>query len=48
MKLLLDIGNTRIKWAFAEGDGLIEGGSVVHRDADTQAALAFIRCAYFL
>lgn len=32
MKLLLDIGNTRIKWAFVSGDGLSDAGEVVHRE----------------
>jgi len=31
MKLLLDIGNTRIKWAFVSGDELSDGGEILHR-----------------
>lgn len=30
MKLLLDIGNTRIKWAWLAADGLQSGGAAVH------------------
>lgn len=46
MKLLLDIGNTRIKWAYAVDGALSAGGEVVHRDrlpnalAEMTAALA--------
>jgi len=46
VKLLIDIGNTRIKWAFDNGSGLVEAGQAVHRDklegsaADFVAALA--------
>jgi hypothetical protein len=32
MNLLLDIGNTRVKWARAEGPDLTATGSLVHRD----------------
>ena len=31
MKLLLDIGNTRIKWAYLADGGLQQGGDQVHR-----------------
>lgn len=30
MKLLLDIGNTRLKWALADGDRFDDGGARVH------------------
>lgn len=40
MNLLLDIGNTRVKWARADGARLRESGSLSHRDApDWPAAL---------
>lgn len=42
MKLLLDIGNTRIKWACDNGAELIDPGSVVHRDADPAETLKFL------
>ena len=32
MKLLLDIGNTRIKWAFVGDHGLVDPGELLHRD----------------
>ena len=31
MKLLIDIGNTRIKWAFDNGSDLVAAGEAVHR-----------------
>lgn len=41
MKLLIDVGNTRLKWAYAEGGRLIEGGSAAHggRMADALAGM---------
>jgi len=35
MKLLLDIGNTRIKWAQYDGDTLLRRGAVQHRGVET-------------
>ena len=35
--LLLDIGNSALKWARADGRQLLDGGRFVHRDADLQA-----------
>ncbi|MGI9308283.1 MAG: type III pantothenate kinase, partial [Gammaproteobacteria bacterium] len=32
MRLLLDIGNTRIKWAWTQGEELLEPGELTHRD----------------
>ena len=37
MRLLIDIGNTRIKWAYDNGAELVNPGSMVHRDADVTA-----------
>jgi len=37
MRLLLDIGNSRLKWALADGRQLRERGHFQHRDADLQA-----------
>jgi len=48
VKLLIDIGNTRIKWAFDDGDGLVAAGETVHRGkpagyaAEIVAALAAV------
>ena len=42
MKLLLDIGNTRIKWACDNGAELSAPGSLVHRDADLAETLQFL------
>jgi len=42
MQLLLDIGNTRIKWAFASGKGLLGAGEFVHCGCSPVEALAFI------
>ncbi len=39
MKLLVDIGNTRIKWALLGADGLEQPGDVVHR-TDPAGAIA--------
>jgi type III pantothenate kinase len=35
--LLLDIGNSALKWARAHGRQLLDGGRFVHRDTDLQA-----------
>jgi type III pantothenate kinase len=42
MTVLVDIGNTRLKWATLEGGKLVRHGSAVHRDSvdDAIAALA--------
>ena len=40
--LLIDIGNTRIKWGYAASGNIVPGGEVVHRDVDTDTALAFL------
>lgn len=40
MKLLVDVGNTRAKWAWLDGTQLREHGSFVHRDA-THAGASF-------
>lgn len=37
MKLLLDIGNSSIKWAQADGMTLLSGGCVMHRGVDFEA-----------
>jgi len=37
MKLLLDIGNTRIKWAVADENGLHDPGAAVHADVSDAA-----------
>ena len=39
MILLLDLGNTRLKWMRLTADGLCPGGSITHRDADFSASL---------
>lgn len=39
MILLLDIGNTRLKWMWSSDGALQRGGAVVHRDNDLMAAL---------
>ncbi len=36
MKLLLDVGNTAVKWATAEADNFSDLGHFVHRDADLE------------
>ncbi len=41
MTVLVDIGNTRIKWATLEGAALVRRGSAVHRDALDAALAAF-------
>ena len=38
MKLLLDIGNSRIKWAFQSGSGLRDAGACEHHGAPAAAA----------
>jgi len=40
MKLLLDIGNTRIKWAWQADSGLENPGECVHRGVTAEAACA--------
>jgi type III pantothenate kinase len=41
MTVLVDIGNTRIKWATLEAGQLAQRGSAVHRDAQDAAFAAF-------
>jgi type III pantothenate kinase len=41
MQTLVDIGNTRIKWAGFEGGRLVRQGSAVHRGATAAAVAAF-------
>jgi type III pantothenate kinase len=41
MTVLVDIGNTRIKWASLAGGRFVDRGSVVHRDALDAAIAAF-------
>lgn len=41
MTLLVDVGNTRIKWATLERGRLVNRGSAVHRDAVDVALAAF-------
>jgi type III pantothenate kinase len=41
MTLLVDIGNTRIKWATLADGELVRGGSAVHRDSPDAAVAAF-------
>jgi len=40
-QLLIDIGNTRIKWAFDAGDHLVAPGEIVHR-GNAEAAAQFV------
>jgi type III pantothenate kinase len=42
MKLLFDIGNTRIKWACDTGSELLHSGEFVHRGLTPEQAVAFI------
>lgn len=42
MRLLVDIGNTRIKWALDDGAGLRVTGSLVHRDISPADAMRFL------
>ena len=41
MTLLVDVGNTRIKWATLERGRLVNRGSAVHRDSVDAALAAF-------
>jgi type III pantothenate kinase len=38
MQLLIDVGNTRIKWAYDAGDELLAAGELVHRGNPATAA----------
>ncbi len=40
MKLLLDLGNSRLKWAWSSAEGLIGAGHATHRNSGLSAALA--------
>jgi type III pantothenate kinase len=42
VNLLVDVGNTRIKWAFADANGLVEHASIEHR-GNSDEALAALR-----
>lgn len=42
MKLLLDIGNTRIKWAYTSEDNLLDVGEIVHRGHHTERITEFV------
>jgi type III pantothenate kinase len=42
VKLLIDIGNTRIKWAFDDGSGLVSAGETVHRGKPEVGAVDFV------
>jgi len=42
VKLLLDIGNTRIKWAYAGDDHLLHVGDIVHRGHDAERIAEFV------
>ena len=42
MKLLLDIGNTRIKWAWWDGSGLRDDGDIFHLDQSGERIMAFL------
>ncbi len=42
MKLLFDIGNTRIKWAYDTGSELLYPGEVVHRGIAPEQAVRFV------
>ena len=42
MKLLLDIGNTRIKWAYVDDDRLLHVGEIVHRGHDATRIAEFV------
>jgi type III pantothenate kinase len=41
LAVLVDIGNTRIKWATLEGGRLVDRGSAVHRDSLDEGVAAF-------
>lgn len=40
MRLLVDVGNSAVKWAFAGGDGIAGGDRFVHRGLDIAAQLS--------
>jgi len=42
VKLLLDIGNTRIKWAYVDDDRLLHVGEIVHRGHDATRIAEFV------
>ena len=42
MKLLVDIGNTRIKWAYDDGAELLDSGSISHRGDASRAVREFV------
>jgi type III pantothenate kinase len=42
MKLLFDIGNTRIKWAYDTGSDLLHRGEITHRDMSPADAVGFV------
>jgi type III pantothenate kinase len=42
MKLLLDIGNSRIKWAYDTGDQLQQSGETLHRGRAIDTVLSFV------
>jgi len=44
LKLLVDAGNSRLKWAIADAVQLVEHGSAVHRD-DSRSAIAAVAAA---
>lgn len=39
MRLLLDVGNSRLKWACSSAGGLVNRGQALHRNRDLAAAL---------
>jgi type III pantothenate kinase len=39
MKLLLDVGNSRVKWAWSSANGLVRSGHVLHRNHDLAGVL---------
>ena len=39
MKLLLDMGNSRLKWAWSSAEGLVRAGCATHRGRDLSAVL---------
>lgn len=44
MKLLLDIGNSRLKWAWSSAEGLVRAGCTTHRGRDLSAVLIELLC----
>ena len=42
MKLLIDIGNTRIKWGYDTGRDISDTGSIMHRGVAPENAMQFI------